>query len=102
MRAFGPGEIIEKVVNRHLEPMAVIDALVEASECVPRLSGVPNKGRALPREPPLERIGQRWAEDSGVSKRESFAVVQHRLLRRRPRQERLLRVGQILQGAAPE
>src|SRR2546428_4848628 len=102
MLAFGPGEIIEQILNGRLQVVAVCEALIKIVEHVPLLVRVPHETSALASESPMEGINHCGAENGGVSHNKSFAVVFHSLHRRCPRQEGLLWVEYILQSAAPK
>src|SRR4029077_14741283 len=95
VRAFSPGDIIDEVVHRHLETVAVGDALIESQKGVERFIGVSRDTQALARESPAESICQAIAQNPRISDGESFAVVQDGLLRGSPWKERFLRIAQI-------
>src|ERR1700687_468536 len=91
-------------MQAYLEIVTIVDALIQAQKCVPRLivGGVTDDAEALPGESPNKGIGESGANHRGVSEGEPFAVVAGGLLRRVARQEGGPRVAQILRGAAPE
>ena len=102
MRLLRPGEIIQQVVNGHLEIATVGDALIHPEERVPGLVGITYDAEALAGESPVKRISERGAEHGGVAEGKAFAVIGSGLFGRIARQERGSRVAQILQRAAPE
>src|SRR5260370_37584986 len=102
MFPLSPREIIEKVIYRYLCVVAIGNPLVQTVEGVPFLIGVPRDAGALARESPGGRVHHGRFENRCVSQGEALAVVRQGLLRSRSRQKWGLRIGQILQGAAPE
>src|SRR6266403_1388009 len=102
MIPFRPGEIIQQVMNAHLEIVAIGDALIEPQKSVPRLVVVAHNAEALPRVSPTEGIGESRAKNSGIAEGEPFAMVCGVLLGSVSGQEGGSGVSQILHGAAPE
>src|ERR1700686_1872073 len=102
MRLPCPGQIILQVVQTYLEIVAINEALIEPQEGVPRLVGIADDAKTLPRESPEKRIGEIVAEHSGIAESKAFAVVDVRLLRRIAGQKWSAWVAQILERSTPE
>ena len=102
MGALGPGKIIQQIVNRQLEAVTVVDALVERVDDVPWLLCVADESRAFPGVSPMKRVSDRRANYCGVTDCKSLTVIYNGLLGRRTWEKRSLRIRQILHGAAPE
>ena len=100
----GPRQIIPEVVQVYLEIVAVIDALIQAEECIPCLivRGVTDNAETLPGESPYKRVSKSGAQNRSVSEGKPFAVIARGLLRRVAREERGPRVAQVLRGPSPE
>src|SRR4029077_2318303 len=75
VRPLGPGEIINKIVQRQLEIVTEGNPLVQTKELVPLLVGVADNPKALPGVSPMEGVDHGWVENDGVSQSKSFAVV---------------------------
>src|SRR2546428_10146451 len=100
MLAFGPGEIIEQILNGRLQVVAVCEALIKIVEHVPLLVRVPHETSALASESPMEGINHCRAENGGVSHNKSLSVVFHNLHRPCPQEEGLLLGELYFQDAA--
>src|SRR5260370_35287112 len=99
---FGPGNVVQQVVNAYLKVVAVGNSLIQSEERVPWLVGIPYDSITLPGVSPAKRIGQRIGQDRRVTKCESLAVIDGGSLWHISRQKWRARVPQILQRAAPE
>ena len=82
--------------------MTVDNTLIQTIEDVPFLIAVPHNASALAGKSPGSCVHHARIENCCVSQGETLAVVTQSRFRRRPRQERGLRIRQILQVTAPE
>src|SRR4029077_7783492 len=100
--SLGPRNVIQEIMQRHLETVAEDDSLIQSQEFMPLLVGVASEPETLPCKSPMEGIGQGRAEDRNIAKGKPFAVIHDGLFRRSARQERCSLIAEILQRAAPK
>src|SRR5712691_4098680 len=89
-------------MQRHLEAVAGGNSLVQTQKLVPLLVRVANDPKTLPRESPMEGVGEGGAEDRNVAKGKPFAVIHGTLLRRIAGQERGSMVAEVLPTDTPK
>jgi len=80
--ALCPGKIIQQIVNRQLEAVAVVDSFDERLDDVPLLVCVADKSLAFPGLSPMKRVSGRRTQDCRVTDCKSLAVIYNGLLGR--------------------
>src|SRR5579859_5960042 len=72
VRPLDPRKIVQQIVDRHLQIVAVGETFIQTEELVPRLVRVADDPRALPRESPMKRIDRGRIQHRRISYDESL------------------------------